>query len=173
MVDVVDVVPPAVDQTGNLTIWFVPTIADMTAPKAATELGAAGAFRITYSFTTDGYTPTGDQEILTDDRLTLPQGLQSLGKVTAGMTLKYVDSSAAGSAAVVLKPTPPATSLDGYLVERPNVANATLAAAAQKVITRKVTLGVQIPGPRDGSGKFTITQIAAITGVVTPGVLAA
>ena len=173
MVDVVDVVPPAVDQTGNLTVWFVPTIADMTAPKAATELGAAGAFRITYSFTSDGYAPTGDQGILTDDRLTLPQGLQSLDKVTVGLTLKYVDSSAAGSAAVVLKPVAPATSLSGYLVERPNVPNATLAAAAQKVITRPVTLGVQIPGPRDGQGKFTYTQVAAITGPVTNGILAA
>jgi len=173
MADVVDVVPPAVDQTGNLTVWFVPTITDMTAPKAATELGAAGAFRITYSFTPDGYNPTGDQEILTDDRLSLPQGLQSLGKITAGLTLKYVDSTAATSAAVVLKPVAPATSLDGYLVERPNVANGTLAAASQKVITRKVTLGAQIPGPRDGNGKFTWTQVAAVTGVVTPGILAA
>jgi len=169
MADTPDQVPPAVDQSGNLTIWWVPTIADISAPKASTELGAAGSFRITYSFTTDGWTPTGDQEILTDDRLTLPQGLQSLGKTTAGLTLKYVESTAAGSAAVVLT-----GGTSGYLVERAGVPNATLAAASQKVRVYPVTLGAQIAGPRDGTGKFTITQVAAITGVVgTPVALAA
>lgn len=168
MADAVDTVPPAVDQSGNLTIWWVPTIADVAAVKAATELGGAGAFRVTYSFTTDGWTPTGDQEILTDDRLTLPQGLQSLGKKTRGLTLKYVASSAAGSAAVVLT-----EGLSGYFVERPEVPNATLAAAAQKGFVYKVTLGEQIPGPRDGAGKFTYTQVAAVTGVVSKTTFAA
>ena len=38
MADAADVVAPAVDQSGNTVIWFVATIADLTAPKAATEL---------------------------------------------------------------------------------------------------------------------------------------
>lgn len=169
MADVADTTPPAVDQSDNLTIWWVPTIADVAAPKAATEIGAATSFRVTYSFTPDGWGLTGTQEKNVDDRLTLAQSLESLGKSTATLTLKYVDSSAAGSAAVVLQ-----EGLSGYFVERRGQKNSTLAAAAQKVRVIPVTLGKQIPGPVDGTGKFVYTQETSITGVVgAPVALAA
>lgn len=161
MADVVDVVPPAVDQLNNLTIWWVPTLADPLAPKAATELGAATSFRLTYSFTTDGWGLTGSQDKTVDERLTLAQQLEALGVAKASLTLKYVDSTAPGSAAVVL-----VEGLVGYFVERRGTTDQTLAAAAQKVRVIKVTLGKQIPGPVDGTGKFTYTQEAAINGVV-------
>lgn len=153
--------PPAVDQSGNLTVWWVPTIADVLVPKAATELGAATSFRLTYSFTTGGWALTGAQEKIADDRLTSPQSLESLGKSTASLTLGYVDSSAAGSAAVVL-----VAGTSGYFVERRGIAQTVVAAAAQKVRVIKVTLGKQIPGPIDGTGKFTYTQEVALTAVV-------
>ncbi|HEU5223435.1 MAG TPA: hypothetical protein VFU07_07115 [Candidatus Lumbricidophila sp.] len=152
--------PPAVDQSGNLTIWWVPTIANVNSP-TATEIGATAAKRVTYSFTPDGWALTGDQEMKTDDRLTLTQSLESLGKSTASLVLKYVDSSTAGSAAVVLT-----EGLSGFFVERRNTPNSTLVAAAQKVRVIPVTLGKQIPGPVDGNGKFTYTQKVSITGIV-------
>jgi len=161
MADVVDVVPPAVDQLNSLTIWWVPTLADPTAPKAATELGAVTSFRLTYSFTTDGWGLTGSQDKTDDPRLTLKQKLESLGVASQSLTLKYVDSTAAGSAAAVLT-----EGLTGYFVERRGVPDQTLAAAAQKVRVIPVTLGKQIPGPVDGTGKFTYTQETAINGVV-------
>lgn len=156
MADAPDTTPPAVDQTGNLTIWWVPDngIAAFPAITAA-ELAAAGAKRVTYSFTPDGWSPTGDQAVNADERLTLEQALQSFGRTTNDLALKYVDSTDAGSAAVVL-----VKGLAGYLIERKNVPNATLAIAAQKVRAHPVTLGEQIPGPIDGNGKFTITQKA-------------
>lgn len=170
MADVAEISgPPAVDQTGNLTIWWVPTISDVSAPKAATEIGAVTSFRVTHSFTPDGWNLTGSQEKNKDDRLTLTQALESLGKSEASLTLKYVDSSAAGSAAVILT-----EGLSGYFVERRNLAQTTLAAASQKVRVISVTLGKQIPGPVDGTGKFTYTQEVSITGVVgAPVALAA
>lgn len=175
MADVADTVPPAIDQKGNTVIWFVPTIADLAAPKVATEIGAATAYRITHSLTTDGWTLTGAQSTTLDERLTLATPLESLDTLTQtfGAGIKYVDSAAAGSAAVVLKPTAPATSKAGYFVERRNVPNGTLATAAQTVRTIPVNLGPQIKGPIDGTGKFTITQQAAITGPIVEGILAA
>ena len=161
MADVAEslVPPPAVDQSGNLTIWWVPTIADVSAPKAATEIGAAGSFRITYSFTAGGWKLVGAQAKKKDDRLTLKQSLESLDKKDVTLTLDYVDSSAAGSAAVLLT-----EGLSGYFV----------AAAAQKVRVIPVTLGAQLPGDITGDGKFTIHQETAITGVVgTPVAMAA
>lgn len=172
MADVAEglVPPPAVDQTGNLTIWFVPTIADVAAPKASTEIGAAGAFRITYSLTTDGWDWDVSQVKNPDDRLTLKQPLESLGTaVTALKTVKYVESSVAGSANVVLT-----EGLSGYFVERAGVPNSTLAAAGQKVRVIPVTLGRQQPGPRTGAGKFTVLQEVAVSGIVgAPVALAA
>lgn len=160
-------VPPAADQSGNLTVWFVKTISDVTAPKAATEIGAATSFRVTYSFTNDGWSFAADQDKTKDERLTLPQPLEALGNKNVSLnTLKYVDSTAAGSAAVVLKPVAPATSLSGYFVERRSVPNSTLAAAAQMVRVIPVTLGAQLPGPTDGTGKFTLLQVAALTGPI-------
>lgn len=152
--------PPAVDQSGNLTIWWVATIANVAAPTSL-EIGAATAFRVTHSFTPDGWALTGTQTKDKDNRLTLKQALESLGTSEASLTLKYVDSTAAGSAAVVL-----VEGTSGYFVERRNLAQTTLVAAAQKVRVIPVTLGKQIPGPIDGTGKFTYTQEVAITGVV-------
>ena len=170
MADVAELLPPpAVDQSGNLTIWWVPTIADVSAPKAATEIGNAAAFRVTYSFTSDGWGLTGSQSKDKDNRLTLRQPLESLGTKDVSLTLKYVDSDAVNSAAVLLT-----EGTTGYFVERRNVPNSTLAAASQKVRVIKVTLGAQIPGPVDGTGKFTYTQEAALGSVLgAPVALAA
>jgi len=169
MADVAEglVPPPAVDQSGNLTVWWVATIADVTAPKASTEIGAATSFRLTYSFVAGGWDFDASQDKGKDERLTLPQPLESLGsKAISLKTLEYVDSTAAGSAAIVLAPTAPATTKSGYFVERRNVPNSTLAAASQLVRVIPATVGAQLPGTLDGEGKFTLQQVAAITGVV-------
>ena len=150
--------PPAVDQTGNLTIWAIPgRTVSQTAPQAS-MLGGATAFRVTYSFTPAGWAFTAAQEKLVDDRLTSPQGRQALGKTTPDFSdLVYVDSTAAGSAAVVL-----AAGGEFQFIERRNVPQTTLAAAAQKVRVINVNLGVQRPGPTDGTGKFTLLQAVAV-----------
>lgn len=173
MVDVIDTVPPALDVKGNLVIWWVDTLADQAAPKAATEIGAATSFRVTHSFTPGGFNLDGDQVVDTDERLALEVALESLGTRTdtLGM-LEYVDSTTASSAAVVLKPTSPATTKSGFFVIRRGVSNKTLATAAQKTLTVPVTLGSQI-FPNTSTGKFLIKQRASITGPIVPGVMAA
>jgi hypothetical protein len=173
MVDVADVVPAAIDVKGNLVIWWVETIADQDAPSVAGEMDDATTFRVTHSFTPGGFALDADQVVDTDSRLGLVVDLEALGirTDTLGM-LEYVDSTGASSAAVVLKPTPPATSKSGFFVIRRNVSNATVATAAQKVLVVPVTLGSQIH-PVQADGKFLIKQRASITGPIVEGVLAA
>ena len=175
MPDVADTTPPAIDQSGNYVVWFVGgAIADTAAPGKVAVFDAATTYRITHSFTPSGFAFDGDQAVNPDERLALPQTLESLGTVTRTLGfIEYVDSTTAGSAAVVLAPTAPATSKSGYFVERRNVPNATLATAAQKVTTIPVTLGPQIKVPVDGTGKFRIKQRVSITGVPVDGVMAA
>lgn len=170
MPDVAELVggPPAVDQTGNLTVWWVPAIANLATGVTIAELGGAQSFRLTYSFTTDGWSLTMPQEKLDDERLTSPQRKQSLGKINPDLAdLKYVDSDAAGSAAVVLK-----GKTSGFFVERRKVAQTVLATAAQNVRIIQVGLGVQAPGPTDGAGKFTITQPAVVERVIDSQIVA-
>lgn len=160
--------PPAVDQEGNLTIWWVPTIADPLAPKL-TEIGGTGAGRITYSFTEDGYNLTVPQERKDDNRLTSPQRRQALGRTTPTLDdLKYVDSTDTKSAAALLAPTGTNTSKSGYLVERRGTSQKSLAAVGDKVRVIQVTVGVQAPGPTTGEGKFTLTQGVAVEAIYGP-----
>jgi hypothetical protein len=152
--------PPAVDQLGNLTVWWVPTIADPSAPTAI-EIGDTEAFRLTYSFTATGWTLAGTQVKGTDDRFTSPQTFETLGKTARTLDLGYVDSVAAGSAAVVL-----VENAAGFFVERRGVDQSELITAGDMVRVVPVKLGAQIEGPLDGTGKFTYMQMTAITGAV-------
>ena len=165
MPDVRNGVPAAIDQSGNTVIWWVATIADRTAVKAATELGAATSSDVTYSFTTDGWPLDSTQEKTPDERLTLVDVLESLGKVQTnfGDGIQYVDSAAVSSAAVVLKPVAPATSKSGFFVVRTGVDYNVLAAAGQKGTVYPVTLGQQRRGPIDGNGKFRWKQQVVLT----------
>lgn len=173
MVDVVDTVPPAIDISGTLVIWWVASLANPAAPQAATEIGAATSFRVTHSFTPTGFPLDGDQAVDVDSRLALEVDLESLGKVTntLGM-LEYMDSDTASSAAVVLKPIAPATTKSGFFVIRRKISNGVLATAAQKVLVVPTTLGPQI-FPNSESGKHRIKQRAIITGRIVEGTLAA
>ena len=159
MADVVELYggPPAVDQSGNLTIWWVPTIVDVTKPKL-TEIGAGK--RITYSFLPNGWGYDATTEKLPDDRLTDPMGGESLGRTKPTFNdLLYVDSTAATSAAVILKDGGP-----GYFVERRNVPQTALGAIADKVRVLQVTLAMPTPGETAGAGKFSRKQAVAISG---------
>ena len=121
--------PSAIDQTGNLTVWAIAgRTVSQSAPSAAL-LGGATCYRVTYSFTTGGYVLTAPQVKNPDERHSSPQDRQSLGKITPDLAdLSYVDSSDAGSAAVVL-----AAGGLFQLIERRNTPQTALAAAAQKV----------------------------------------
>jgi len=174
MADVADVVPAAIDVKGNLVIWFASgTVASLTAPSKVSVFDAATTWRVTHSFTPGGFNLDADQVIDKDSRLGLTVDLEALGirTDTLGM-LEYVDSTDASSAAVVCKPAGAATSISGYFIIRRNVANTTVATAAQKVYTVPVTLGSQIK-PVQPDGKFLIKQMASITGPIVEGVIAA
>ena len=172
MVDVADTVPPAMDVDGNLVIWWLTTIADLTAVKASTEIGGAGSTRLTHSFTPGGFNLGGSQAKNPDERLALLEVLETLGKVTRSLSLEYVDSADVKGAAVVLKPTPPAESKSGFFVVRPMVSNKVIAAAAQTGYVIPATVGKQMR-PVTGSGKFLVMQEVVITGPVVDTVFAA
>jgi hypothetical protein len=150
--------PPAVDQTGNLTLWAIPggTSGVNLDSITAANLGAATAKRITYSFMQAGWNPGPTQGKNADTRLTSPQSRQSLQAVTQEVPdLSYVDSADATSASVILTPG------SWIIVERRGVPQTAVAATGQKVRAYSLTLGEQLPGPIQ-DGKFTKKQAAAV-----------
>lgn len=162
---VLEQVPPAVDASGNLTVWWLDE-ADYVNIAALTAVELTDDKRITYSFVPGGWAPTADQATDVDDRLTYPETLQSFGKVTTATPLRYVDSTDPASAAVRLT-----AGKKGAFVERRNVPNGTPATAAQKYRAFPRTLGIQVPEAPPETGKFTIAQASIANAGIVTGVL--
>ncbi|MEA9983648.1 hypothetical protein [Subtercola sp. RTI3] len=156
MVDVIEIPAPAVDVLGNLTVVWVAGAVPATITAAAVKAGK----RVTYSFIPGGWAPDQTQDIVKDPRKSLPQDLESLGKINASLKMQYVDSADPNSAAVLLTAYSP-----GWFFERRSVSNPTDFAAAQTGRVIAGTLGIQSPLNGD-DGKFGIEQSMALGSVI-------
>ena len=148
--------PASTSTEGNYRIKFLPTIAGASATVAEFDDGDD----ITYSLTPDGWTPSQDQAVVQDDRLTLEQILERPGKKTKSLMVKYVDG-ATGAASVLIEGTA------GFIIVRPIVPNETAGAAAQKYLRWPVLCGEQMDDAPTTNGVFTKSQKLFVTGAVT------
>jgi len=152
----IEVTPASTSTEGNYRIKFVTTIAGAAATVAEFNDGTD----ITYSLTPDGWNPSQDQAVITDDRLTLEQILERPGKKTKSLMVKYVDS-ATGAATVLIEGTA------GFILVRPIVPNETVGVAAQEYVRWPVTCGEQMDDAPTTNGVFTKSQKLFVTGAVT------
>lgn len=136
-------VPPAIDGSGTLSIWWVPVLANPATPKL-TELSATGSLPLACLLTRDGFGVTATQEKSVDDRICSKQTFQKLGKVTQEFTaLKYPydvqnPTSETNKAYATLVP-----GTSGYIVVRWTIDNDVAATVGNKVDVHFVTLGKQ------------------------------
>lgn len=157
MVDVNEQPAPAVDWLGNLTVaWCTGA-----PPTPMTATAAKGGKRVTYSFVAGGWKVGNSQAVMKDPRESLVQDLEAFDKVVAGLTMQYVDSIDPNSAAVLLT----AGTL-GYFVERRSTRTQNDFAAGDVVRIIPCTLGAQLKDEQPTNGKFSISQTAALAGVV-------
>lgn len=145
-----DPIPTSFQSDGNWTITYVPSGSN---PLSAAILNGGTAKDVTYGLTSDGFTYGVTQAEVVDKRLTLQQDLSAPGKTKETLTLKYVDTTDAGSPAVLFT-----ENLRGFLVIRRQVANGTAYAAAQIVDVVDVQFGKQAPDAPTENGLDTITQ---------------
>lgn len=145
-----DPIPASFQSDGNYTITYVPTGSNA---KSAAILNGGTAKDVTYSLTADGFNYGVTQATVEDKRLTLTQDLSRPGKKTETLTLKYVDSDDADSAAVLFT-----EGLTGQFAVRRKVANGTAYAAAQKADILTWVLGAQLPDAPSENGVDTISQ---------------
>lgn len=160
--------PDGVVTQGMASLWFLPAIANLTAPKVlVSEFSAASAINLTGMI--EGFGVNADQSSGTDVRYGSTQVYQIPGRVTLSPsgTLNYVydpqnPTSATYGAYLGLK-----LNTKGYLVNRLGVAVATAPAATQTVDVYPVQFGDQTRAPIDPTAdaeKFKINQAWFIVG---------
>jgi len=150
-----DPIPTSFQSDGKWTLTYVPTASN---PLSAAILNGGTAKDITYSFTADGFNYSVAQATVEDKRLTLVQDLSRPGKTTESLELKYVDTTDAGSAAVLFT-----AGSTGFIVIRRQVDNGTAYAASQIVDVITYVLGVQRPDAPTENGLDTISQTVYFT----------
>lgn len=81
--------PVAVVADGNVKIFYTPTVADPLNPTVA-ECTSASGFDLTCYLTADGWNPSTDTQVVTDDRLCSRQTFERPGRYTDKAQIKYV-----------------------------------------------------------------------------------
>ena len=152
-----DSVAQSSQSDGRWKIAFVPKASN---PLSVAALKGVTAKNLTYSFTPDGFNLSRTQATVNDPRLTLIQILSRPGKVTETLELKYVASSDADSADMILT-----DGLEGYFVIRRGTDNATDWTVAQKVDVITFVLGVRRPDAPVENGVDTVSRTAYISAV--------
>lgn len=153
--------PASQGSTGNWLITYVPAAAN--ALSVAILVGAT-AKQLTYSFTPDGFNRAISQESVPDARLTMAQTFSRPGTSTETIEVKYVESSDAGSASVILVP-----GTTGKLNLRRGVGNEITPTVGQKADVVTFIAGVQRPDAPTANGLDTISQTLFITAATVSG----
>lgn len=83
---------PSTPADGNVLVKVVPAVADLKAPKL-TEVNAAAGVDISCYLTSDGYAPSVDQQVTTDERLCSTQTFEQPGRVSNSLDLTYIDNT--------------------------------------------------------------------------------
>lgn len=155
--------PTSIPADGNLRAAWVPAIAD-TANPTTTELNAAGAVDLSCYLTGDGYSPSTDEQVITDDRICSRQTYEQPGRYQDQLEVKYVyraqePLSATNKAFTTLK-----RGTAGYIVTRWGTAYETAWAAGQIVDVMPAKAGVQMKNPPEANSILNVSQKIFITG---------
>jgi hypothetical protein len=157
---------PAADLgDGNLKVAWVPTLADPANP-TATELNAAGVVDLSCYLTGDGFNPTTDEQVVTDNRLCSRQTYEQPGRYTDKLEIKYVyrqqDPSASDNKAF----TTLRYLTNGYVVSRWGAPYEDAFAAADVVDVVPARCGRQMKQPKEDNATLKLAQKIFITGPV-------
>lgn len=116
---------------GLIAVLWVPAIADITAPKAATELNAVGTVVLHTRLTPDGLTTGAGSDPVDTSKLSSTFNTRIVGRRNFdGLQVKYVRGDATNEA---ILDTTLVYRASGFLVVRRNLVSTVAFAAAQKV----------------------------------------
>lgn len=145
---------------GNIKATFVPTIADIAAPKAATELAATSVLPLECLITADGLSISVDEAVVSLPALCETFDAESPGRAKYAIDLtmyRHVATADDEAWTTLLR------GLSGYLVIRYGVAATAAYAAADKLLVFPVTFGERKPNPTEANGGVTFSSHAYVT----------
>jgi hypothetical protein len=147
--------PSSVPADGALKVLWVPVIAITTAPTVA-ELTAAGVRDVSCYLTAEGFSPSTDEQAITDERLCSRQTFQRRGRFADSLDLSYIYNP--NSAADNLAYSTMSPSTLGYIVARWGLAYETAIVAAQVVDVHPAECGIRQKQPPTANTVFTAKQ---------------
>lgn len=157
--------PAAIPADGNLKVVYVATIAIPSVPTQA-ECRAAGIIDLSCYLTGDGFNPSTDEQVVTDERLCSVQTFEEPGRYTDRLDIIYVYQGQALTAADNKAFATLARLTGGYLVCRWGASYSTDLTAANIVDVIPVKAGIQVKGKPEANGKLKIMQRMFITNTV-------
>lgn len=157
---------PSTPADGNTRVLWVPAIANTAAPTVA-ELTAGSVVDISCYLTSDGFTPSLSEQVITDERLCSTQIFEQPGRSTDSLDVIYIDNTNSANAATYNKAADTLTKgAAGFVVVRRGIPYENAIAAAQKVTVFPATAMVQNELPPEANSVNKIGQKLAITGEV-------
>lgn len=162
--------PTAVATDGNVRIDFLLT-ATAAAPTLA-QLNAGTAVRAGSYITGDGFSASGEQASISDERVETTQTFEQPGRKSKTLTLTYVHNPAVPADNVLALALTEGTT--GYIVTRFGIPKETAYAAGQKVQVWPVKCGEPMPNYNGANSVQTVTQRMFVTNdVINPATVAA
>jgi hypothetical protein len=157
--------PTGIPGDGNIKAAWVPSLADPEHPTVA-ELTAPSVVDLSCYLTGDGFTPSADEQTITDDRLCSRQTYEQPGRFTDKLDIKYVYQGQEMTAADNKAFTTLRHLTAGYLVSRWGTDYEAAFAAGDIVDVYPAACGKQMKAPKEDNAMLKIAQKIFITGPV-------
>lgn len=153
--------PVAIPADGNLRVYFVAALADPENP-TLTELEAGTSKDFSCYITGDGFQPTLEEQVTTDDRLCSRATFEQPGRWSKQLTVSYVYNLADPTNNVMYLTLPYLAT--GFLVPRWAVPYEQDWAAADIVDVAPIKAGKVMKNQPTANGMLTVTQKLFVTG---------
>lgn len=153
---------PSTPSDGSVRVQWVPAIADTTAP-TTTELNAAGAQDLSCYLTSDGWSPSLDEQVISDERLCTAATFERPGRHQRSLTVRYIENPGDityNKAWVKLIPR-----TNGFFVVRRGPDYDVAFADDQDVQVWPVQMGQRGPLPPEANSVLKVEQKAHVTGI--------
>lgn len=151
---------PSTPADGNLKVVWVPAIANPDAPTVS-ELTAQTVVDLSCYLTADGWNPSADEQVISDDRLCDTETYEQPGRASRSLEVTYIDNTNTAKENEAVETLQPGTS--GYLVTRSGVPFDTPIDAGDLVDVWPVTCGIYQKLPPEANSVLRRTQRMFVT----------
>lgn len=162
---------PGTAADGHVGVWWVPVIAVPTAPDLSAEL--ATAVDLSCYLTSDGFTPSLDESVATDDRLCDTVTYENIGRAQRSLSIRYIENPTASAGTTNLAYETLTPGAAGFFMVRRGLLYSVALADGQAVQVWPVAMGNYDWQPPEANTVLHVAQKAFVTGPVIIGAIVA